>query len=77
MIGISAKEAEEKSTEVVLKNRHNVRHQYWEQALEVFQNSSCTLYNNVSAGKDHWLSAGSGLRGCPYNLLLLQKEHAD
>ena len=74
MIGISAKEAEEKSTEVVLKNRHNVRHQYWEQALEVFQNSSCTLYNNVSAGKDHWLSAGSGLRGCPYNLLLLQKE---
>lgn len=74
MIGISAKEAEEKSTEVVLKNRHHVRHQYWELALETFQNSPCTLYNNISAGKDHWLSAGSGLRGCPYNLLVLQKE---
>ena len=74
MIGINAKEAEEKSTEVVLKNRHNVRHQYWEQALEVFQSSSCTLYNNISPSKDHWLSAGSGVRGCPFNLLFLQKE---
>ncbi len=74
MIGISAKEAEEKSTEVVLKNRHNVRRQYWEQALEVFQNSACTLYNNISASKDHWLSAGSGLSGCPYALIFLKKE---
>ncbi len=74
MIGISAKEAEEKTTEVVLKNRHNVRRQYWEHALEVFQNSSCTLYNNISPSKDHWLSAGSGLSGCPYALIFLQKE---
>ena len=74
MIGINAKEAEEKSTEVVLKNRHNVRRQYWEQALEVFQNSACTLYNNISASKDHWLSAGSGVRACPYSLIFNQKE---
>lgn len=74
MIGISAKEAEEKTTEVVLKNRHNVRREYWENALEVFQNSPCTLYNNISPSKDHWLSAGSGLSGCPYALIFLQKE---
>jgi len=74
MIGISAKEAEEKSTEVVLKSRHKVRRQYWEQVLEVFQNSSCKLYNNISSSKDHWLSAGSGLSGCPYALIFLQKE---
>lgn len=74
MIGISAKEAEEKTTEVVLKNRHTVRREYWEHALEVFQNSPCTLYNNISPSKDHWLSAGSGLRGCPYALIFLQKE---
>ena len=74
MIGISAKEAEEKSTEVVLKNRHNVRRQYWELSLEVFQNSHCKLYNNISPSKDHWLSAGSGLSGCPYALIFLQKE---
>ena len=74
MIGINAKEAEEKTTEVVLKNRHTVRREYWEQALEAFQKSSCQLYNNISPSKDHWLSAGSGLSGCPYNLIFLQKE---
>jgi len=74
MIGISAKEAEEKTTEVVLKNAEKLRRAYWEQALEVFQSSSCNLYNNISPGKDHWLSAGSGVSGCPYNLIFLQKE---
>ena len=74
MIGISAKEAEEKNTEVVLKNRHSIRLQYWELALEVFQKSDCTLYNNISPSKDLWLSAGSGLSGCPYNLIFNQKE---
>lgn len=73
MIGISAKEAEEKSTEVVLKSRHNVRQQYWEQALEAFHSSSCELFNNVSASKDHWLSAGSGVSACPFNLIFLKK----
>ncbi len=74
MIGINAKEAEEKTTEVVLKNRHNVRFEYWEHALDAFQHSSCSLFNNISPSKDHWLSAGSGVRGCPFNLLFLKKE---
>lgn len=74
MIGINAKEAEEKTTEVVLKNRHTVRREYWERALDAFQKSVCQLYNNISPSKDHWLSAGSGLSGCPYNLIFLQKE---
>jgi Domain of unknown function (DUF4268) len=74
MIGISAKVAEEKSTEVVLKDRHNVRHAYWEKALEAFQKSPCALYNNISPSKDHWLSAGSGVSGCSYNLIFAGKE---
>jgi hypothetical protein len=74
MIGINAKEAEEKSTEVVLKNRNNVRREYWQLALEAFQKSTCKLYNNISPSKDHWLSAGSGLSGCPFNLIFLNKE---
>jgi len=74
MIGISAKEAEEKTTEVVLKNRHTVRRAYWEMALEAFQESSCQLYGNISPSKDHWLSAGSGVSSCPYSLIFAQKE---
>lgn len=74
MIGINAKEAEEKTTEVVLKNRHTVRREYWEQALEAFQKSSCDLYDNISTSKDHWLCAGSGVTGCPFSLIFNQKE---
>jgi len=74
MIGISAKDAEEKSTEVVLKNRHTLRRAYWEIALEAFQESNCHLYGNISPSKDHWLSAGSGVSGCPYSLIFAQKE---
>lgn len=74
MIGISAKDAEEKSTEVVLKSRHTIRLEYWGRVLEAFQKSSCNLYNNISAGKDHWLSAGSGFSSCPYKLIYAQKE---
>ena len=74
MIGINAKEAEEKTTEVVVKNRHTVRREYWEKALEAFQKSQCKLYDNISPSKDHWLSAGSGLSGCPYNLIFNKTE---
>lgn len=74
MIGISAKEAEEKTTEVVLKSRHIIRQQYWEKLLETFNKSSLTLFRNISPSKDHWLSAGSGLGGCVYQLIFAQKE---
>ena len=74
MIGINAKEAEEKSTEVVVKTRHKVRREYWEHALEAFQKSDCQLYSNVSPTKDHWLCTGSGVTGCPYSLIFNQKE---
>jgi hypothetical protein len=74
MIGINAKEAEEKNTEVVVKNRHTVRREYWGKALEAFQKSPCNLYDNISPAKDHWLYAGSGLSNCPYSLIFSQKE---
>ena len=73
MIGIKAKQEEEKNTEAVLKNRHIVRREYWEQALDAFQKSSCNLYDNISPSNDHWLSAGSGLGGCRYNLIFNKK----
>ncbi|AZZ90630.1 DUF4268 domain-containing protein [Hahella sp. KA22] len=74
MIGINAKEAEEKNTEVVVKNRHSVRLKYWEKALEAFQNSTCRLYENINPSKDHWLSAGSGVRQCPFQLIFGKSE---
>ncbi len=74
MIGISAKEAEEKSSSTEAKTRHNIRREFWTQALEAFGKSSCQLYNNVSPSTDHWLSAGSGLSGCPFSLIFCKQE---
>ncbi|MCG7644344.1 DUF4268 domain-containing protein [Alteromonas sp. Cnat3-28] len=74
MIGISAKEADEKVTEQELKNRHKIRLGFWEQALEAFKTSQCDLFDNINPTKDHWLSAGSGVRSCPYTLIFGAKE---
>ena len=74
MIGMNAKEAEEKNTEAELKNRHRIRMAFWEQALEAMKSSQCDLFNNINPSKDHWLSAGSGVRSCPFSLIFGTKE---
>ncbi|MBU2894942.1 DUF4268 domain-containing protein [Colwellia sp. D2M02] len=74
MIGISAKEADEKETVVELKNRHKVRLGFWEQALEAMRDSDCNLFDNISPTKDHWINAGSGVRSCPFALIFGTKE---
>jgi len=74
MIGMVAKEAEEKSADTEQKQRHRLRLAFWEQALEAFGQSGCTLYNNISPTKDHWLSAGSGVSGMPYQLIFGKNE---
>jgi hypothetical protein len=74
MIGMMAKEAEEKSASNEQRQSHRLRLAFWEQALEAFGQSDCDLYNNISPGKDHWLSAGSGLSGMTFNLIFSKSE---
>lgn len=74
MIGMVAKEDEEKSVDSEQKHRHTLRQDFWEQALEAFSQSNCSVYNNISPTKDHWLSAGSGLSGMPYQLIFGKNE---
>lgn len=69
MIGISQKEAAEKSTEREAKDRHRLRQEFWSKALEELRASKTDLFNNISPGKDHWLSAGSGVSACPYQMI--------
>lgn len=68
MIGISAKEADEKVTEQEVKTRHKIRLAFWEQALNAFKTSDCDLFDNINPTKDNWINAGSGLRNCPFEL---------
>jgi hypothetical protein len=74
MIGISEKESEQKTVERSLVKAKNRNVQFWEQALEQLDRAGVGLYRNVSAGKDHWLWAGSGLSGVPYSMIFLKSE---
>lgn len=74
MIGMIAKEDEEKSASKEQRRSHGLRLAFWEQALEAFSQSSCRLFDNISPGRDHWLSAGSGLSGMPYSLIFGKSE---
>ncbi|WP_138935315.1 DUF4268 domain-containing protein [Roseovarius arcticus] len=74
MIGMAEKETEARGAQGEQKSRHKLRRDYWEMALDALKESGDTLYQNISAGKDHWLSAGSGLRSCPYALIFGKSE---
>ena len=74
MIGMMAKEDEEQSANKEQKHRHTLRLAFWELVLEAFSHSNCSLYNNISPAKDHWLSAGAGISGMPYQLIFGKNE---
>ena len=73
MIGMAAKEAEEKAVGNEVKKRFRIRLVFWEQLLDVLKGSRCTLFDNINPGKDHWISAGSGLSGVAYSLVFGKK----
>ena len=74
MIGMSSKENEEKAVQNTQKKRHKLRLDFWEAALEQLRADGVTLYQNISPGKDHWLSAGSGMRSCPFQMIFGRDE---
>jgi uncharacterized protein with ParB-like and HNH nuclease domain len=49
-------------------SRFEVRKRYWSQLLPLLENT--TLFSNVSASKDHWISSGAGTAGLSYTLVI-------
>lgn len=74
MIGISSKEVEESATQGTQKRRHELRLKFWAKALERLQAEGIRIFTNISPTKDHWLSAGSGVRSCPYQMIFGKDE---
>lgn len=74
MIGMAEKETEVKSAQGALRKTGQMRMDYWSLALDAMRDADVSLYQNISPSKDHWLSAGSGLAGCHYALILLKTE---
>lgn len=74
MISMSNKDGEEKAVQDTLKQRHRLRLAFWEEALAQLRADGVTLFQNISPTKDHWVSAGSGVRSCPYSLIYSKDE---
>ncbi len=74
MIGMSSKENEEKVVQDTQKKRHKLRLDFWEVALDQLRADGAGLFGSISPTRSHWLSAGSGVRSCPFQLVFLRKE---
>jgi hypothetical protein len=74
MIGMAEKESEARGAQGEQKARHKLRRDYWEMTLEALKDAGDTLYQNISPSKDHWLSAGSGMRSCHYAFIFGKSE---
>ncbi len=74
MMGISSKEVEESSTQGVQKRRYELRMQFWAKALERLRADGVDLFGNINPTKDQWLSAGSGVRSCPFQMIFGRDE---
>ena len=74
MIGMVAKDSEQKSVEGAQRRSHKLRHAFWTETLEALRDRNVSLFENVSPSKDHWLSCGTGVSGCAYSLIFLKNE---
>lgn len=65
IISMAKKSREEVGIQEELKERHVIRRKFWNAYLNEI-NKFSPLYQNVSASKDHWISAGSGISGVTF-----------
>jgi len=74
MIRMAEKDSEEKSAQGAQRRSHQLRLAFWERALEALRTKGLPRYQNVGPTKDNWLSTGTGVSGCSYNLVFLKDQ---
>ena len=74
MIGMAAKESEEKSVQGTQKRRHEMRRAFWTRTLEELERRGVTRYENIGPSKEHWLASATGVSGCSYILIFSKTE---
>ena len=66
VISMAKKSREEIGIQEELKERHIIRRKFWTAYLKEL-NKVSSLYQNVSPGKAHWISAGGGISGVTFS----------
>lgn len=71
MIGMVEKVSREANEQKETQSRHVIRLKFWKQLLEAM-NKKTTLFQNISPGKNNWLSKGSGFSRVIYSFVFSQ-----
>ncbi len=74
MIGMAAKESEEKSVKGTQKRRHELRRAFWTRTLEELRSRNIARYANISPSKEDRLGSATGVSGCGFYLIFLKNE---
>ena len=64
MIGMAAKDSEEKSLQGVQERSHRLRNAFWTRALEELRARNVSRFENISPSNEHWLSCATGVSNC-------------
>lgn len=72
MIGMAAKESEEKSVQGAQKRRNELRRAFWTRTLEELRRRGVAGYGSNGPSTKHYLTSATGVSGCVYNLIFLQ-----
>ncbi len=70
MIGMAAKESDERSTESTQKRRQA----FWSRTLGALRERGVSRYESISPSREHWLASATGVSGCSYNLIFAKSE---
>jgi hypothetical protein len=74
MIRMAEKDSEEKSAKGAQKWSHQMRLDFWEQALEALRRAGLERWQNITPSRDHWLNSSVGVSGCTLTLIFLRHE---
>lgn len=74
MIRMAEKDSEEKSAKGAQRWSHQMRLEFWEQALEKLRDAGLERWQNITPSRDHWLNSSIGVSGCTLTLIFLRHE---
>jgi hypothetical protein len=74
MIGINEKDKEEKQVERSRSVAETLRYEFWNLTLDELSRRKISLFDKVSASRDHWLSIGFGISGISLAMIFSKFE---
>lgn len=72
-IGLADKAKDEVAGLETEARRHPIRRRFWTEIIRAMNATESRLYQNISPGKESWISAGSGVRGVGFNFGATQR----